>query len=72
VARCKADGTFEMAGVAPGNYYAVAIDKLDPMYPQIALADPGFFNKVVTAGVTVRVDQSATSPLGLKLIHWPE
>jgi len=42
------------------------------MYPQTALADPGFLNKVVTAGVSVRVDQSATSPLRLKLIRWPE
>ena len=72
VVRCKADGAFEMAGVAPGNYYVVAIDKLDPMYPQTALGDPGFLNKVVTAGVSVRVDQSATSPLRLKLIRWPE
>jgi hypothetical protein len=72
MARAKPDGTFEIAGVVPGDYYAVAVGRLDRMRPDSALRDPAFLSLIATIGVRVRVDQSAASPIQLKPIRWPE
>ncbi len=70
VAKCKPDGTFDMAGVAPGDYFAVAVDRLDARGD--TLRDPMFFSKAASVGMRVRVDQSQGSPIQLKPIRWPE
>ena len=70
VVRCKPDGTFDMAGVVPGDYFAVAVDRLDSRNP--AFFDPAFISKVASVGVRVRVDQGPGSPIQLKPIRWPE
>jgi hypothetical protein len=68
VVTCKSDGTFEMSGVAPGDYSAAAfrlpINLVD-------LRDPGFLAKVISAGTNVSVQQSPVT-VQLKVIPLPE
>jgi hypothetical protein len=70
VVRSKPDGAFDMAGVVPGDYFAVAVNQLDTRSE--AFHDPAFLNKVAGVGVRVRVDQDPVPPIKLKPIRWPE
>jgi hypothetical protein len=70
IAKCKPDGSFDMAGVAPGDYFAVAVNRLSPTVDE--LRNPEFLAKVASIGARVRIDQSASSPIQLKSIRWPE
>ncbi len=65
---CRPDGSFEAPGVPPGDYSAAAfrlpINLAD-------LRDPGFLAKVIAAGTSVSVQQSAVT-VQLKVIPLPE
>ena len=65
---CRADGSFEASGIPPGDYSAAAfrlpINLAD-------LRDPGFLAKVISAGTSVSVQQSAVT-VQLKAIPLPE
>ena len=56
VTTCKADGTFDLPGVAPGDYSATAFraPTLDPRDSQLLA-------RIVSAGISVSVAQSAVS-----------
>ena len=65
---CRADGSFEAPGIPPGDYSAAAFRvpvSLDD------LRDPGFLAKVISAGTSVSVQQSAVT-IQLKAIPFPE
>jgi hypothetical protein len=65
---CRADGSFEAPGIPPGDYSAAAFSlpiSLD------ALRDPGFLAKVIAAGTSVSVQQTAVT-VQLKAIPLPE
>jgi hypothetical protein len=68
VAECKADGSFDAPGIPPGNYSAAAfrlpINLAD-------LRDPAFLAKVISAGTSVSVGQSAAT-VQLKVIPFLE
>jgi len=65
---CRPDGSFEAPGLPPGDYSAAAfrlpINLAD-------LGDPGFLAKVISAGTSVSVQQSAVT-IQLKAIPFPE
>jgi len=66
--QCQAGGTFEISGVAPGDYYAAAFEGLGPTYPR----DPALLTRVRSIGARVKVEQSAATPLELKATRWPQ
>jgi hypothetical protein len=65
---CRPDGSFEAPGIPPGDYsvaaFRVPINWAD-------LRDPGFLAKVISAGTSVSVQQSAVT-VQLKVIPPPE
>lgn len=54
-AACRADGTFEMIGVAPGDYSAVAFH----VSTSDRLSDPRLLARIVSSGTSISVAQSA-------------
>jgi hypothetical protein len=64
--RCGAAGAFEIGGITPGEYYAVAVDRVDPQTILQQLA------RNALKPVSVRVEEGSTSPVELKVTHWPE
>jgi len=65
---CRADGSFEAPGISPGDYSAAAF-RVPISLDQ--LRDPGFLAKVISAGTSVSVQQSAVT-VQLKVIPLPE
>ncbi len=63
---CKADGTFEMNGVAPGDYYAAALLG----FQLEAERDPKWLAAIASIGTPVSVAQSSVS-VQLKSNPWP-
>jgi hypothetical protein len=55
---CKADGTFEMIGVPPGNYFAAAFEGFQRTDPS---ADAAWLAKVASIGTSVSVAQGSVS-----------
>jgi len=67
VVTCKSDGTFEMSGVAPGEYYTAAF--LNFQFE--AERDPKWLATIASVGTAVSVTQNAVS-VQLKSNRWPE
>jgi hypothetical protein len=67
VVTCQSDGTFEMSGVAPGEYYTAAF--LGFQFE--AERDPQWLAAIATIGTAVSVDKNAVS-VQLKSNRWPE
>ena len=63
---CKSDGTFEMSGVAPGDYYAAAL--LGFQFDDTR--DPKWLAAIASIGTHVSVGQSTVS-VQLKPNPWP-
>jgi hypothetical protein len=65
---CKTDGSFDMSGVPPGDYFAVAFEQLQRTFPT---ADAAWLAEVASVGTRVSVAQSPVS-VQLKPVRWPE
>jgi hypothetical protein len=63
--KCGSGGAFDMGGVPPGDYYAVAFDRFDPMQA----TSPA--NVIGSSAVPVRVEEGAATSVELHVIHWP-
>ena len=55
---CKADGTFDMSGVPPGDYFVTAFDQLQRTLPT---ADAAFLARIAAIGTRVSVGQTAAT-----------
>jgi len=55
---CKTDGTFDMSGVPPGDYFVTALDQMQRTLP---IADAAWLARVVAIGTRVSVGQTAVS-----------
>jgi len=55
---CKTDGTFDMSGVPPGDYFVTALDQMQRTLP---IADAAWLARVVAIGTRVSVGQTAAS-----------
>jgi hypothetical protein len=66
-AECGAGGGFEMAEVAPGDYYAVAFDRTE----QSAMSATDFPAAILPIASTTHVEAGATASVNLKLNRWP-
>ncbi|HXB68755.1 MAG TPA: carboxypeptidase-like regulatory domain-containing protein [Candidatus Acidoferrales bacterium] len=66
--QCDSEGRFEIAGIRPGDYYAVAVDRVD----WSAFANPAFAAGIARTAVRVRVDPGVAATLDLRPQPWPE
>ncbi|HEY6347493.1 MAG TPA: carboxypeptidase regulatory-like domain-containing protein [Bryobacteraceae bacterium] len=66
MAQAKADGTFEIPGVAPGSYIIAALSGMD----QRARLDSAVLAKVASSGARVRVEQSPVEGIELTAAPW--
>jgi hypothetical protein len=66
MAQAKADGTFQIPGVAPGSYVIAALSGMD----QRAKLDPTVLAKVASSGARVRVEQSPVEGIELTAAPW--
>lgn len=64
----SAGGTFELTGVSPGEYYAIAVDRFDPLTIMTSLP----LRDLIPAAASVKVEPSATGSVQLKLSHLPD
>jgi hypothetical protein len=60
---CRSGGSFEIRGLAPGDYYAVALDRFDPR----EMADTLHLSAFAARAVPVRVEEGSTLTLPLSL-----
>ena len=60
---CRSGGNFEIRGLAPGDYYAVALDRFDPS----EMADALHLSAFASRAVPVRVEEGSTLTLPLSL-----
>ena len=65
--RCANTGRFEIAGLRPGGYYAMALADADIN----ALEDPDFVRTFAGGTTPVEVDNGLTVSLDLKVSPWP-
>jgi hypothetical protein len=63
-----ADGRFEIGSLRPGEYYALAFDRVDTD----ALHDPAFVRGLSAGAVKVHVENGETPMIELKVTRWPE
>jgi hypothetical protein len=66
MAQAKADGTFEIPGVAPGSYVLAALSGMN----QRARLDSAVLTKVASGGARVRVEQSPIEGIELTASPW--
>ncbi|HEY7336752.1 MAG TPA: carboxypeptidase-like regulatory domain-containing protein [Bryobacteraceae bacterium] len=62
-ALCGAGGAFEMRGLPPGEYYAVAVDRYEPR----EMTTAAYLRGVISKAASVRVEEGATASLDLSL-----
>lgn len=60
--------TFELSGIPPGDYFAIALDRFDPR----TMADAVRLRSLMPRTRSVRVEQGSTASLELKVNHLPE
>lgn len=60
--------TFEISGVRPGEYYAIAMERLDPA----AITDAVRVRGLMTKATSVRVDAGSSASVQLKVQHVPD
>ena len=65
--KCGPGGKFELSGVAPGNYTAVAFDHIG-----LVPADPSILRGIISSGVSVRVEEGLTVSIELRVTAWPQ
>jgi hypothetical protein len=61
------DGRFKIAGLAPSDYYIVALDKLDPSQ----VTDPEFLDAIRTRATAITIREGETRTVDLKLSTVP-
>jgi hypothetical protein len=59
---------FELTGVPPGEYNAIALDRFEPR----AMTDPSRLRGLMTRATTVRVEPGSTASVELKIAHVPD
>jgi hypothetical protein len=57
--------TFEITGIRPGGYYAIALDRFDPP----TMTDPSRLRSLLTRATSVRVEAGSTTSVQLKVNH---
>jgi len=57
--------TFELAGITPGDYYAIAVDQFDPR----TMAGSVRLRSLMPMATSVKVEQGSTTSLQLKVHH---
>ena len=57
--------TFELTGIPPGSYNAIALDRFDPP----SMTDPARLRGLMPSAATVRVEPGSTSSVQLKINH---
>ena len=68
VSQCDPSGHFEIGGLRPGNYYAVAFDHVD----ETGLDDLGTLRRLANISVKAQVDRGRVSYMELRISTWPE
>jgi hypothetical protein len=63
-----ADKTFELPGVPPGNYYAIALDRFDPR----TMADAVRLRSLMPRATSVRLESGSAASAQLKVNRIPE
>jgi hypothetical protein len=64
-ASCGPSGAFEMRGLPPGDYYAVAVDRYDPR----EMITASYLRGMISRATRVRLEEGATAALDLNLTH---
>jgi len=59
----KPDGRFTITGLVPGDYYAVAVDSIDPT----ETGDPEFLDRAASRATRFSLGDGETKVLDLKL-----
>jgi hypothetical protein len=59
------NGGFEFTGIPPGEYYAIAVARLDPQ----DLASPAYAREIAATATSVRVENNFTVSVDLKVTH---
>jgi hypothetical protein len=67
-AQSGARRSFELAGVPPGDYYAISLDQFDPRTMTIAVR----LRSLMPMATSVRAEQGSTASVQLKVHHVPE
>ena len=65
---CMPDGKFELTGLRPGEYSAVAFNRVE----WDLLDEPGFVQRVTRGAAAVRVDPGGVASVDLRLTVWPQ
>ena len=65
---CDGSGHFEIGGVRPGDYYALALDRID----STGLDDLDMLRRLADMGKKVQVESGRSAYLELTLTSWPE
>ena len=66
--QCDGSGHFEMGGVRPGSYYALAVARVD----DTGLDDLGTLRRLAAMGTKVQLDAERAGYVELKVVEWPE
>jgi len=66
--QCDGSGHFEMGGVRPGSYYALAVARVD----DTGLDDLGTLRRLAAMGTKVQLDAERARYVELKVVEWPE
>ena len=64
----RASKTFELAGIPPGDYYAIALDHFDPR----TMAEAVRLRSLMPRATSVRVNSGSTASVQLKVNHVPD
>lgn len=68
VAQIRPDKTFELAGIPPGDYYAIALDHFDPR----TMADAVRLRSWMPWATSVKIQQDSMASLPLRSNHIPD
>jgi len=63
IGRPDQDGRFKMSGLAPGDYYVIALDKVEPGQ----ISDPDFLETIRTKATAITLREGETRTVDLKI-----